>query len=396
MKILLITNKSPWPPKDGGSSATCSTISALTLNGVSVSVLALNTSKHHVHPDIIPHGFRDNTRLVSIDTRIKPLKLIQNMLFSEKPYTIQRFQSEEFGEMIIKMTGQGFDIIQIEGLAMTKYLPLLRSLTDSAILFRPHNVENIIWKNLAEETGNPLIKAYLRNLSKRTEKYEKEVMNRFDGLLAITENDLQWYKNSGLRIPCITAFPGLPEYEAVRVETIPGSVCFLGALDWKPNIYGLEWFINHVWRRVVDAIPGASLHIAGRNPSRRAVKLAGAVNTKFYGEIDSPAEFIADKEILISPLFSGSGIRMKILEGMNMGRCIVATSAAAEGLICENGSNIFLSDDPEEFSRKIINLLGNERKRNEAGLMALENVRKNYDILASAENMLNFYSRFTG
>jgi glycosyltransferase involved in cell wall biosynthesis len=99
-----------------------------------------------------------------------------------------------------------------------------------------------------------------------------------------------------------------------------------------------------------------------------------------------------DKSVMIVPLFSGSGIRMRIIEGMSLGKSIVTTYRGAEGIDDENKRNIFIADSPEDFSDCIIELLKNTDLLKQTGKNAIENVRKNYNILASTKNLLKFYS----
>jgi glycosyltransferase involved in cell wall biosynthesis len=86
---------------------------------------------------------------------------------------------------------------------------------------------------------------------------------------------------------------------------------------------------------------------------------------------------------------------MKIIEGMSMGKSIVATPVAALGIEHKNGRDIHIRSDAAGFADCIVDLLRNPKLRNETTLFALENVRKNYNIFVAAENLIKFYSRLT-
>ena len=103
MKILLLCNKSPWPPKDGGAAATLCMIKGLSECQAFVTVLAFNTRKHFTETAEIPEEYRNKIEFhfVKIDTGIKKIKLIVNLIFSRKPYNIERFKSAEFEEKLI-------------------------------------------------------------------------------------------------------------------------------------------------------------------------------------------------------------------------------------------------------------------------------------------------------
>jgi glycosyltransferase involved in cell wall biosynthesis len=395
MKILLITNKSPWPPRDGGSAATMSMISGIKAKGASVTILAFNTLKHYANKDEIPAGLAEEFHLVNIDTGVKPVKLLFNLFFSKKAYSLARFDSDEFRMRLTSVLKNSFDIIQVEGLAMTCYLDLIRRLTKCKVVYRPHNVENLIWRGVLAEEKSLLKRSYFKILAGRTEKSEISVINMFDALVPMTKNDLSWFIRAGLKIPSFVSPPApLSLQDVLKKENeLPLSLFYIGALDWRPNIYGLKWFIKEVWPVVTDSLPGATLHLAGRNPSDEIKGLSSGKGISFYGEVESSSAFISDKSVMIVPLFSGSGIRMKIIESMNMGKSVIATSAAVEGLEFEAGKDIFIAGNRDDFARHIITLLNDKSLRDSTGRNAIENVRKNYNILVSTENLLNFYSQ---
>lgn len=398
MRILLLCNKSPWPPKDGGAAATLKMIMGLLACNVSITVLAINTTKHHVEVDKIPKELFKSTdyRLINIDSKINPVKLFLNLFFSRKPYNLERFWSRKYNSELKRVIRNNFDIIQIEGLSMYHYLPVIRQSTSAPVVFRPHNIENLIWSRLADEARNWFKSLYFRILSRRIKKVEKKILNEFDAIVPISSSDLSWFKAEGLSRPAFVTVPGYdPEEICEYSVTAPDKVFFIGALDWLPNICGLNWFIKQVWPMVVDRIPGAEFIIAGRNASEKTIANLKGHNIIFKGEVESSSDFIKDKSVMVVPLFSASGIRMKIIEGMSLGKCIVATPMAAEGLDYENKKDIFIASGPSGFADSIIELLTNSNLRRETGENAIKNVRKNYNILTLSENLMNFYRELT-
>jgi polysaccharide biosynthesis protein PslH len=398
MRILLLCNKSPWPPKDGGSAATLKIIKGLSACNVSITVLAINTSKHFVKTIEIPEELYKliDYQLINIKSKINLFKLFLNLLFSGKPYNLQRFKSGEFTSVLIRQIKKKFDIIQMEGLSMYHYLPAIRKCTSIPVVFRPHNVENLIWSRLADEERNWFKRYYFRILARRIKKIEKNIINEFDAIVPICFSDLSWFKAEGLSRSAFILTPGYNP-EEINEYSMPSrdKVFFIGALDWLPNIYGLIWFIKEVWPKVVDRISDAEFFIAGRNASGKTISKLKGHNIFFTGEVDSSSEFIKDKTIMVVPLFSGSGIRMKIIEGMSHGKCIVATPLAVEGLYYENNKDIFIADRASGFADYIVELLTNPDLKRETGENAIENVRKNYNNLASSEGLINFYRELT-
>ena len=119
MRVLLLCSKSPWPPKDGGATATLNLIKGLSALNVSVTVLAINTSKHFVREEDIPEAIFNSIdyHLINVNTRISLARLLFNLVFSKKPYNLERFRSEVYEIELEKIIRNNFDIIQIEGLS---------------------------------------------------------------------------------------------------------------------------------------------------------------------------------------------------------------------------------------------------------------------------------------
>jgi polysaccharide biosynthesis protein PslH len=397
MRILLLCNKSPWPPKDGGASATLNIISCLIAGNCSVTILSLNTSKHYVRIGDIPAELTNSIdyHLVDIDSRIHFTRLFLNFFFSGKPYNLMRFWSRDFNDKLQNILKEEFDIIQLEGLSMCIYLKTIRKCSAARVVFRAHNIENLIWSQLACEVRNPFKSAYFRDLAGRLRRFEKNISGEVDAIVPLSSSDLDWFRREG---PPGRSFLSTPGYDPSQISEYTHSddrqVFYIGALDWLPNIYGLTWFVKNVWPEVAERDPDARFIIAGRNPSKEIKGLRGK-NLVFEGEVESSADFMRNKSIMVAPLFSGSGIRMKILEGMNMGKCIVTTPAGAEGVICTDRKNIFIESTPAGFADAIIELLAKPSLRSETGKSAIENVRKNYDILVSSERLMNFYRELT-
>lgn len=398
MKILLLCNKPPWPPTDGGAVATLNMIKGLSAKKTFVSVLAMNTSKHFTNIDDIPEEFKNETDLhfVNLDTRIDLVKLLINLIFSDKPYNLERFQSDKFEMELTKMLKTDFDIVQLEGLSLYHYLPVIRKNSSAKVVIRTHNVENLIWSGMAVEEINPFFKFYFKVLSKRLKVLESEIISEFDALVPISYNDLKWFKDNQVGIPSLVSPPGIDTSSlSENSENEPGNVFFIGSLDWRPNINGLKWFIKKVWPLVLKKIPDTTFYIAGKNASKKTSKIFLGKNIFFHGEVTSSSQFIKNKSVMVVPLFSGSGIRIKTIEGMSLGKSIVTTPAGADGLEYENKRNIFIANSPLEFAEYITKLLLDKELRRKTSYSAIENVRKNYNILASTENLLKFYRELT-
>ena len=358
MKILQITNKVPVPPKDGGSIASIRLAEGLAILGHKVQMLAMNTSKHFVEPDIIRNFEKPNLAImaVPVDTGIHPHKALYNLLFSKMPYNAVRFISSDFRKALTDLLKNiNPDLIILENLYPAAYLKDIRELTNAQVVYRAHNVEYEIWRRTADKTKG-LRKWYLGILANRIKKFETDLINRYDFLVPITKRDARALDEMGNTKPSFVLPTGYIG-EHTNYPTIvfnKQAVAHLGALDWMPNQEGLIWFVDKVWPLLRKEIPELEFHLAGRNAPKWFEKRIIGTGIIYHGEIEDAENFLQTFPIHIVPLFSGSGMRIKIVEAMANGRVVVTTTIGTEGIDTQDKINILVADTPSSFSSTIV------------------------------------------
>ena len=395
MKILQICNKTPYPPKDGGSLASWMLVKGLILQGDLVHILTINTLKHYVTNPQIPSHMRDKVSVspIQTDTDIKLLHLIHNLLFSRLPYNIERFWSEKFNsELISILNKHPFDLVLLEGLPLALYIETIRKYFNGKLIMRAHNVEYKIWEGLANNTSNLAKRYYYNLLASRIKKFESSGLHKYDALIPITKADSSCFRKMKYKGPLFTFPFGLDTKEYLQ-ETNPGkieNILFLGALDWSPNIHGLKWFVRKVWPELKNSFPELRLHIAGRNPSRHVQEILNAPGVEFHGEVEDSREYLKLGQIMIVPLFSGSGMRVKILEGMAAGKVILSTSFALSGIPAENKKHLFVEDTVPGFIHQIGTLINEPSLAETLIKNGRSFIHKNYDIFVLSKKLSHF------
>jgi glycosyltransferase involved in cell wall biosynthesis len=170
------------------------------------------------------------------------------------------------------------------------------------------------------------------------------------------------------------------------------SLFYIGALDWIPNQEGLIWFIDDVWPFVMKKHPLAIFHVAGRNAPKWFSSRVTSRNVLYHGEVDDAYTYMEQAGIMIVPLFSGSGMRVKIIEGMALGKAIVATSVGVEGIDVTDEKDVLIADDAVNFASKIEQLLGDRDLIKKISLNARSCVMEKYDNASISGNLVKFYS----
>ncbi len=396
MNILILSPKVPFPPIDGGAIATLSLAQNLMNVGNKVTLLAFNTSKHKADISRIPKTVIDklNMKFVDIDTSVSFFDALRNLLFSRLPYNGERFFKSSLGEKIIDLIkSENIEIIQLEGLYMTLYTDLIKKHYNIPVVLRAHNLEHVIWQRNFLFENNLLKKWYYKILSKRILKLEKNIIQHIDAIVPITEHDCKTFKKFGASVPIHVACAGINKnlINEIDVPVNCSSVFFIGALDWIPNQEGLKWFIENVWPRVLEKHPNEKLHIGGRNAPQWIINFFKKPGIVYHGEVDNAIRFMKHNGIMVVPLFAGSGMRIKILEGMAAGITIISTTIGVEGINASPNKDIFIADDANIFAEKICYVLENKDICKSIGNNASEFIEKHYDNLEIAGSLTDFY-----
>jgi glycosyltransferase involved in cell wall biosynthesis len=397
MKILQLTKKYPYPLKDGEAIAITYLAQALNELGCELTLLSMNTTKHFREEGISEelHHYREQ-HLVKVDNRVKVGEAFLN-LFSKESYHIARFVSTAYNNQLIELLENNtYDIVQLETLYLAPYIETIRAHSSAKIVMRSHNVEHEIWKRITENTSVGPKKIYLQLLTKRLEQFELEALNQYDLLAAITDRDLEFFKQCGCKIPTKVTPIGLetgnyvPVTLANQMNTVP-TFCFIGSLDWMPNYNGVKWILDEVWDAVVEAVPQATFHIAGRNTPEELLQKKYP-NVVIHGEVEDALDFINAHDAMLVPLFSGSGMRVKILEGMALEKVIISTQLGLEGIAAKDQKEVLIADTKEMFIQQIINLLkATAIDRKNIGIAARQYIMQHFDNIQIGKNLLECY-----
>lgn len=340
----------PFPLRDGGSIAMNQTLEAYLEQGCEVSLLAMNTSRHWVEESSLPALYQQltNFQTVYVKTNINPLSAFFN-LFTDKSYNVERFVNKEFEKLLITLLqSNSFNFIQFESIYTAPYLKTVRKYTEAACFCRVHNIEFLIWQRLSEHETSFLKRKYLELLTNRLKSFEEDILKQFNLLLPISQKE-EVYLTETKSNTCYYLPFGV-EHTEVHLETTMDiqSIYHIGSMDWAPNVEGIHWFLDKVWPLVHEKLPNIHLFLAGKNMPA-SIHSVEDLHIQVVGEVEEVMKFSLEKNIMIVPLLSGAGIRIKILEAMALGKTIVTTQIGAEGIGATHNENILIADSPEEF-----------------------------------------------
>jgi hypothetical protein len=358
MRILYIAHKSPFPIADGGCFAMMQLVKSLH-HEATVDALIFDTHKH-------PFTAATKAELSNycsviypqkVTTEIKPIAAIITLL-RNKNYNLSRFCSSEL-KTFLEQNQANYDAIICDGLySAAQFASIDNGVTK--LIIRAHNVEHQIWKQQAHLEKSLLKRFYLKRLARTLRSEELALLNKADAVWTISEADKTVLANQ--IITPITTIPisiNTPSYE---VDYTVNQCFHLGSMNWKPNKEAVDFLIQTVWNRHTDLPPlviGGSFITANsftNLPSKCSV----------IGSVDDALAFMAKNGILVSPIQSGSGVRVKLLEALSLGVPIITTTIGASGIDVAT-AGIIIVETAEEFTQAIIEISNDEQRKRAIG-----------------------------
>lgn len=361
MNILYLANLIPYPLDGGGKIFTFSTIQALSKDN-NVDLLCF-----YEHEDV-KKGINELKKYCStveilpikVTTRENiPLMMVKAVksIFSIMPLGISKYITSGMKSLIKdKMTQKKYDCVFCNILAMYGYCDYVKSIdSDIKVILYEQNCEATIYKRYFDQTNNLLKKAFLKIETKKLNVFEQRAVKEVDKLIVLSEADR---KELGVAEDKCNIIPiGVNPIKYSKLYRPENKnklkMLFVGTMTWAPNNEGIIWFLKNVMPLCNDSTK-YELYIVGKNPSDEVRKLSNVYNNvNLLGYVESLDALYDECDVLVVPLFIGSGQRVKIIEAFARGYVTISTTIGAEGLKYEDGKSILIANNAVQFKEQI-------------------------------------------
>jgi len=401
MKILQLCNKPPLPMIDGGCIAIHNIATGLLKRNttakikdeIELEILTVSTEKHPFLIDTYSKEFIEKTKIdgVFVDTRVNIIDAFSALVTSDS-YNISRFFSTDFDRKLVERLNENqYDIVHLESLFMTPYISTIRRMSGAKIVLRSHNLEHLIWERLANTTRNTAKRMYLNHLASKLKTYEKKTINEVDGIAAISFDDTNRFQKFKCKVPLITVPFGIDlekyKYQEKQNQTFE-NLFHIGAMNWAPNKEAINWMLDEIWPELSKL--NVQLHLAGRETPESLKKLSDQ-KLIVHGDVENAIDFMNQNDVMIVPLLSGSGMRVKIIEAMALGKVVITTTIGGEGIDYINGEHLLIADTPTEFVNHVRQLIENNEKAVSISRNARKLIVEKYNNSNIIENLVSFY-----
>jgi glycosyltransferase involved in cell wall biosynthesis len=207
----------------------------------------------------------------------------------------------------------------------------------------------------------------------------------------------QLYANAGhlffsnashVKLPNASHLPNIPYLKYVKtVDAAPPrdrkQLLFVGTMSYPPNYLGMDLFIRKCWKHVLEAFPDARLRIVGTGiPEASKKRWRRVVGIEIKGFVDDLSIEYGDCNLVVVPIYHGSGTNIKVLEAMQAGRSCVISAFAGLGFagILVHRHNVMIANSHNEFTEYVIELLRDKKLNDTVRKNAADTIKAGFSV----------------
>jgi glycosyltransferase involved in cell wall biosynthesis len=384
VNILIISAQFPYPPRSGVAMRVYQLARELARSH-RVTLLSYATEQHREGVTALARALTVRTvdREYATTTRKRAAQL--SSLASARPYYWHEVHSPRLQRAIDELCARDrFDVVQLESSFLYGFAfpPGTRTVLDE------HNIEYEVHRRMCEGERSLSRRAFNRFEHARCRRFEQRCWRRVDGCLVTSEREARIVRVHAPDTPVAVVPNGvdLRHFSCGRGEVEPNTLVFNGILTYRPNLDAAHYLIEEVWPLVLSRCPEARLTVVGRAypADLRKLRRPSVVLT---GEVPDIRPYLQSAAVVGVPVRMGGGTRLKVVEGLAMGKAIVSTSLGCEGLAVRDSQHLLIADDAETFAKQIVHLFANRTARGELGQAGRALVERAYSWSLAGERV---------
>ncbi|MFA5904037.1 MAG: TIGR03087 family PEP-CTERM/XrtA system glycosyltransferase [Desulfobacula sp.] len=401
MKILYLAHRIPYPPNKGDKIRTFNEIKYLS-ESHEIHLLTLADNPGDMKYQDHLKKYCKQVQVIALNTRIAKLKSMM-ALVKKTSFSVVYFYSKQFQKILDDwLSTHRYDAVICFSSPMAEYLfrsPAADRFFTPLSSENPANAPVLImdycdldsqkWCQYAKNSRFPLNLIYrMENL--RLFEYEKQINRRFHHSVFVSETEVALFRDLYPDARNLTSVPNGVDQDffssservtpvRLREKENQPVLVFTGAMDYYANIDGVTWFCHEIFPLIKKECPDALFYIVGSNPATAVKDLETIQGVRVTGFVEDIRPYYQYADICVIPLRIAAGVQNKILEAMAMGKPVVTTSRAFDGINGRSPEHAMVGDSPEQFSNAVLSLLKDEDKRTGLGKNANHFVRQAYD-----------------
>jgi polysaccharide biosynthesis protein PslH len=386
MKILFIAPRIPFPLLQGDRLICYYRLKALSEQHQITLITFYQSERELEHLDKI-RSMCHEVHAIHLPKWQSVSNLIK-AIGSELPFQVAYYQSAEFQSTLDRLTAETkFDVAHYFLLRMAEYrVPAatveIIDLIDSMQL-------NLTSRLKVEKCVSKL---FIKEELARITPYELNAVDRFKHAILVSSRDAEYFQQSAKEIDVISL--GI-DIDLFRPQPKPADptirLIFAGHMSYSPNIYAVQWFVENCWSELQNRCPNLQFIIAGADAPAEIDRLGDLPNITVTGSVPSMADTLAQADIAVIPMQSGSGMQFKVLEAMSCALPVVTTSFGLGTIQAVPSEQIIIADTAADFIDRVVELANDSHKRNEIGQKARTFIVANHSWQHAAAKIRSIY-----
>lgn len=366
--LLYLCHRIPFPPNKGDKITTCNVLKFLSRHFDVYLGCFIDDQFDQRYVDDVKKLCKE-TLFIPLNPSIAKVKGLRAFLTGD-PITVPYYSHQKMQNWVNQViTTHGIEKAFVYSGCMAQYL--LNPPTSIHKVIHFADIDSDKWRQYAHQATGIMRYVYQREHT-TLEHFEINVADNFDISCFISETEADQFKTmvdkqtkpkiqileNGLDCAYFS-----PEHPSVLSEPYAldsqNYIVFTGAMDYRPNIDAVLWFVENVWPSVLAAQPESYFYIVGSAPPKSVLNLAQEKGVVVTGRVEDIRPYMQHAKGAIAPMRMARGIQNKILEAMAMAKPVLSSTIGMEGL--ENYPTQYLSveDSPEEITAWIIEKLEN-------------------------------------
>ena len=405
--ILLVCPDSPCPPRDGGSLRITNLARALA-GHASVQLLTYVLSPEERRA-LVDFGYKFGFQTQGIQRPARRHRLTRTwhkLRHYYRPYLCGslpgpvRFNQQPVMQQALSQALAEFqpDVILWEYWFMAGFADQARR--EAPTTFQILDIHELEWLRLQRfaQVNHDWTTWWPRFIWPRIQRYTWECFKRVDQVAMLTAADEHTTRAQNINPDRLFTLPMgllLDEYPVPLTSPQPERILFFGSFRHQPNVDALRFLLQDIWPLIQRDRPQAILDVMGSNLPQWVTSLTAQNHSlRLLGFQPDIRPTLAEASVVIVPLRFGSGVKIKILESMALGKAVVTTSIGAEGIEAQPGTDFIVANDAQALASETVRLLANPSIRDSLGQHARRFIQTRHDADQIAKDFLTRLNEF--
>ncbi len=393
MRILLLTQVVPYPPDSGPKIKTYNVLRYLAERHAVHLVSFVRTPEEEANAEALRRFCADVATVPLRRSRVRDAGYLLRSLVTGRPFLVERDGSKEMRDAVWGMIRlHDFDAVHADQLSMAQFavdLPVSTRVLDE------HNAVWTIVRRSARNEGLGPMRLAMELEWRKLRAYEGKLCREFDLVTVVSVQDYLALAEAAQSIFATKVIPIAVDCQEMAFQPRTAEareLLSLATMFYPPNVEGVRWFATEVFPVVRQRVGDARLNVVGSRPPEEIKRLeqpdSGVVVTGYVPDLEP---ILRRCGVMVVPVRSGSGMRVKILEAFARGIPVVSTSIGVEGIDARPGEHLLVADTPEEFAEAVVQVLREPARAARLARAARELVEGRYDWRAALHGLDEVY-----